>query len=171
MTTPIAQTENGLRGGTIIINTVPPDAANALLQQRYITGNNAAAANKKVYIALDEPLRAAVTTASYAFCMRSPYTSVGYTTTNNRSVGGLPATTVTASGYFGWLMTRGFCWISDQAATLGTVDYQRQLVLGYAGGIGPHDSTALNAGQQHIGFIVDNNESHNGMTLIMLQID
>lgn len=169
MTNTVALTANKLKGGWICINTVPPDAANAMLQQRGIIGNTASAANGTVTITLDEPLTAAVTTSSYAFAMGNPFSDVSCETSTVKSHIGLPAVYTTAAGYYGFVQTRGFCWISDYAATLGKTANQRQLVWDSQGALAPHLYSLANHGQQqHAGFIVDDNTGDNGASLIYL---
>ncbi|MBE3143573.1 MAG: hypothetical protein IMZ61_06580 [Planctomycetes bacterium] len=167
----VAQTLNCLAGGHIVMKLSTADTGvSATLQQRDIVGNTAGGVSDVITIYLDAPITTALTTASYAFAMPSHWSSVGYGLYTKRSAAGLPATYVSAANYFGWLQTWGPAWVSDIAATLGTVAYQRQLVLGYAGGVGPHIYDAGNAQDQHIGFIMDNNEADNGATNIFLQL-
>ena len=171
----IAQTEDCMRGGWIEIKTANTEAAgNQSGMQRMIVGNTADASvgmNGTVRIYLDAPLTAAVTTSSYAFSIGNPWNAVANDALYTNSACGLAATYVSASGYYHWELTWGLCWITDIAATLGTVNHQRQLVLNNSGGVGPHAyGTASLTQQQHIGFIVDDNASANGMSLVMLQI-
>jgi hypothetical protein len=162
MTAAVAQAEDTLAGGWIEFKTVNTDAA----------GNDKIAAAGTGYLYLNAPLTAALTTASYAFCMPNPYSGVGIDSGTGTSACGVSAVYVSATGYTHWQQTWGLAFCTDTAATLGKTANQRQLVLVNDGGVSPHAyATAGVTAQQHIGFIVDNNNSVNGMSLIMLQID
>ena len=167
----IAQTENCMRGGWIEIKVANTDASgNQEGMQRMIIGNTADASatmDGTVRIYLDAPLTAAVTTSSYAFSIGNPWNAVSNDATATNSCCGVAATYVSASGYYHWEQTWGLCFITDIAATLGKVNAERQLIANATGGVAPHDSGCT---EQHVGFIVDDNASANGMSLVMLQI-
>lgn len=173
MTAAVAQAKDTLAGGWIEFKTVNTDAAgNQSGIQRRIIGNDVIAAGGTGYIYLNAPLTVALTTSSYAFCMPNPYSSVKVDSLATTSACGLSAVYVSAAGYNHWEQTWGLGFCTDTAATLGKVDHERQLVLNQQGSVAPHAYLIAQAtAQQHIGFIVDNNASANGMSLIMLQID
>lgn len=173
MTAAVEQTKDCLAGGWIEFKVTNTDAAgNQTGQQRRIIGNTACAAAGTTTISISGPVTEALTTSSYAFCMPNPYTSVKADTLATTSACGIAAVYVSATGYYHWEQTWGLAFVSDTAATLGKTDHERQLVLNQQGSVSPHAyATAAATAQQHIGFIVDNNASANGMSLIMLQID
>jgi hypothetical protein len=174
MTAALAQAKDTLAGGWIEFKTANTDAAgNETGMQRRIIGNTACGAGATTVVTLNGPLTAALTAATgYAFCMPNPYSSVAYDTAATNSACGLAATYIAATGYNHWEQTWGLAFCTDVAATLGKTDNQRQLVLAQNGGVSPHAyATASVTAQQHIGFIVDDNATANGMSMIMLQID
>ena len=116
---------------------------------------------------LDRPL----TTASYAFVMPNPYSNVSYFAGVGVSFAGLPAIYISGAGYYSWIQSRGRCWISDIGSSLGKTNYGRELVFGANGGVGLHLATGNNVPEQHAGFILDNNQSNNGMTEIFIDCD
>jgi len=182
MTSPVAQTNNSMLGGSIVINAVPPDAGNQYVQQRTVVANTPCIAGGTTVLTLDYGLERAVTTASYAFVMPNPYSSlktIGPSTAlPNVSFAGVPAVPITGAGYYSWLLTRGRCWITDEHASLGATDYMRQLVADEVGALAPHITTTTGSytaskliSEQHVGFIIDNNTSHNGMTEVFINCD
>ena len=172
-----AITQDELRGGHIIIKTAAGSDDSAL-QQRGIIGNSADASvghNGTVTIYLDAPLTGALTAASYAFCMPSPYNNIINAETIGNSAGaysiaGIPAVYVSAASVYFWVQTWGLTWIAPQG-NLGASDNKRQMVFRWDGSVGPHDDSDANEEyQQHAGFVVDNNLAGNGATLMMLQV-
>ncbi|MBE3088314.1 MAG: hypothetical protein IMZ61_13885 [Planctomycetes bacterium] len=171
MTSTVAQAADSLKGGTITINYLPPDSNNAYLQDRTVVGNAACAAGGTCVIALDYPLTVALTTASYAFVMPNPYSNIAYDTGSGNSVAGIPATYVSAAGYYFWLQTKGRIWIAPQG-TVGATAYAREVVWRHDGSIDIHDVASATAKyNQHAGFILDNNASANGATEIFFDCD
>jgi len=167
----IAQTEDCMRGGWIEIKTANTDAAgNQSGMQRMIIGNTADASvamTGEVRIYLDAPLDQAVTTSSYAFSIGNPWNAVSADIEPTNSCCGVAAVYVSASGYYHWEQTWGLCFVTDTNATLGKVDEERQLIANRQGSVAPHDAACT---EQHVGFIVNDNASADGMGLIMLQI-
>jgi hypothetical protein len=166
----VAQTLDGLRGGLIILKPVT-GSTDQVLQMRGIIGNTAGGVSDVITIYLDAPLTAALTTASYAFCMPSPWSDIRYGALTYASFAGVAAVNVTAASMYFWIQTWGLCWIAPQAEC-GTTVYERDVVFRYDGCI-QHRGTAGIDGLsgQHAGFIVDNNAAANGSTIIFLQID
>jgi hypothetical protein len=166
----VAQTKDGLRGGLIILKPLA-GSTDKELQFRGITGNTAGGVSDEITIYLDGPLTEALTTASYAFCMPSPYTDIRFSAAaNDQSYAGIPAVEVDAADTYFWLQTWGLCWLAPQGE-VGTSTKQRDCVFKEDGSIqhkGTTDATWLNG--QRAGFIVDNNAAANGSTIFMLMI-
>jgi len=166
----VAQTEDGLAGGTIILNH-SGTSDNSDLQMRGIVGNTAGGVSDVITIYLDAPLTAALTTSSYAFCMPSPYSSVKAGDLPACSKVGIAATYVSAANMYHWEQYEGRCWIAPQAGCGSTV-HGREVVWRSDGSI---QLRALTTGatvngeeQQVAGYIMDNNTAANGSTEIML---
>jgi hypothetical protein len=171
MTAVLTHTEDDLRGGTIILKPVS-GSSDAVLQMRGIVGNTAAAIGGEVTIYLDAPLTAALTTASYGFCMPSPYSAVKYSEgsdAHKKSHVGIAATYVSGSGYYHWEQFAGRCWIAPQGEC-GTTAHGRGVVWRYDGSIQHRDYNSAIGGamQQDAGYIMDDNGLDNGSTEIML---
>jgi len=159
--------EDALVNGFAMINYDAGSDNNDLMVRR-ITGNTACASAGTTILDLDGPLDIALTVAtSKIFAMASPWSSVKLSGGYLGSHCGVAAAYVAATGYFHWEQTWGPCWITDFAATLGHVNDSRQLVVNNAGQVAPHDAATV---MQHAGFIMDNNETDNGMSLVCLQI-
>lgn len=162
--------KDALRGGTIVIKLLTGSNDSAL-QQRGIIGNTVAAKSAVCTIYLDGPLTAAVTTASYAFCMASPYSSLKYdAASNSKSYAGIPAIYVSAANMYFWVQTWGLIWIAPQDE-VGKTIYRRDIVFKEDGSVrhrGTDDANFLHG--QRAGFVVDNNAGNNGSTQIMLCI-
>jgi hypothetical protein len=170
----VAQTEDGLRGGFILLKPVT-GSTDQVLQMRGIIGNTAGGISDVITIYLDAPVSAALTTASYAFCMPSPWSDIRYlenATAYNCSHAGVAAVNVTAASMYFWIQTWGLCWIAPQPEC-GATDYGREVVFRYDGSIQLRDYSSAQGGAygQVAGFIVDNNTAANGATIIFLQID
>jgi hypothetical protein len=166
----VAQTKDGLRNGLIILKPASGSGNNEL-QMRGIVGNTAGGVSDEITIYLDAPLTEALTTASYAFCMPSPWSDVRYGSDINCSHCGISAVEVSDSDVYHWEQTWGLCWIAPQSEC-GTTDYGREVVFRHDGSIQLRDySSALGGAYGQVaGFIVDNNAAANGSTLIMLQV-
>lgn len=165
--------EDELKGGTIVLKLLTGSNDSAL-QQRGIIGNTADASvghNGEVTIYLDAPLTAALTTASYAFCMPSPYNNLKYdASSQSKSYAGIPAVYVSAANTYFWVQTWGLLWIAPQDE-VGKSTKQRDIVFKEDGSVqhkGTTDAAYLNG--QRAGFVVDNNNANNGSTQIMLCI-
>lgn len=170
----IAQTEDVLRGGTIII-TENDSATN---QIRGIIGNTACDAGGTCRIYLDAALTADVTTSWYGYCMPSPYSAVTKTSitaieggTGKGRVGfvGYAAAVVNAADLYHWEQTAGLISASLYGSAVGQTQYMREVVFRYDGNLihrGSSGITGLEA--QLAGYIVDNNALDNGATIIML---
>ena len=173
MTAVLTHTENDLAGGNIVLKPVT-GSSNAVLQQRIIVGNTAAAIGAEVTIYLDVPLTAALTTASYGFCMPSPYSDVRYSSNNDCSVVGPAATYVSAADMYFWCQFAGRAWIAPNEnnglVPGGTTVYGREVVWRHDGTVQLrlYSSAAGGAYGQVAGYIMDNNSAQNGATEIML---
>lgn len=171
----VAQTLNGLAGGTIVIT----EDDNATVQIRGITGNTVAAISAECTIYLDAPLNAAITTAAWsAYCMPSPYSAVTKTFiaaieggAGKGKVGfcGYAAAAVTVADRFHWEQTWGPISASTYGAEVGKTQYHRQVYFRYDGNLMHRTAGAGDLGQL-AGFIMDNNTLDNGATIVMLQI-
>lgn len=164
----VAQTEDGLQGGIIIINH-SGTTDNSDLQIRGIIGNTSGGVSDVITIYLDEPLTAAVTAGTaYAFCMPSPYSAVQLATSGCQGIIGPAATYVSATGLYFWCQYKGRCWLAPQSG-VGSTTYAREVVWRHDGSIQLRGTTAVNGlNGQVAGFIVDNNGAANGATEIML---
>lgn len=167
----VAQTKDGLRGGTIILKPAS-GSSDAVLQMRGIIGNDAMTLAGSGWVYLDAPLTAALTTASYSFCMPSPYLAVKYSDGSdayNKSHIGIAAVYVSASGYYHWEQFKGRCWLAPQGEC-GTTDHGREVVWRYDGSIQLRDYNSAIGGAygQVAGYILDDNGAANGSTEIML---
>lgn len=173
MTAVLEHTENDLAGGNIVLKPVS-GSSNAVLQQRIIVGNSAASIGGAVTIHLDAPLTAALTTASYGFCMPSPYSNVNYSSNNDTSVVGPAATYVSAANMYFWCQYAGRCWIAPNEnnglVPGGSTVYGREVVWRHDGTVQLrlYSSAAGGAYGQVAGYIMDNNSAQNGSTEIML---
>lgn len=166
----VAIAEDELRGGTIVMKLLTGSDDSAL-QQRGVTGNSAGGVSDEITIYLDGPLTAALSTASYAFCMPSPYNNLKYdASSQSKSYAGIPAVYVSATAMYFWVQTWGLIWIAPQNE-VGKSTKQRDIVFKEDGSVqhkGTTDATYLNG--QRAGFVVDNSNANNGSTQIMLTI-
>lgn len=166
----VAQTLDGLRGGMIILKPAA-GSTDQTLQFRGVLGNTAGGVADVITIYLDAPLTTLLDTASYGFCMPSPYSDIRYEALTKASHAGVAAANVTAAGMYFWIQTWGLCWIAPQAEC-GTTEYGREVVWRYDGSIQHRGATAiLGLYGQLAGFIVDNNTADNGATIINLQVN
>jgi hypothetical protein len=168
----VAQTEDGLRGGTILLKTAS-GSDNTALQCRGIIGNTAAAINVATTIYLDAPLTGALSTASYAYCMPSPYSDVRLAVGNGvQAIIGPAATYVSASGKYFWCQFKGRVMGVACQSGVGTANWQREVVWRHDGSLQPRGTTvtpAIDGGNGQVaGYVVDNNAALNGGTEIML---
>jgi len=167
----VAQTEDGLRNGTIVLKPASGSTDHEL-QQRRIIGNTAGGVSDEITIYLDAPLTEALTTASYAFAMPSPWLDVRYSEASvayNCSHCGVSAVEVTAADVYHWEQTWGPIWLAPQGEC-GTTDHGREVVWRYDGSIQLRDYSSAIGGAygQVAGYILDNNAAANGSTCIML---
>jgi len=172
----VAQTLDGLRGGTIVIT----EDDNATVQQRGIIGNSAAAISAECTIYLDAALTAAITTAAWsAYCMPSQYSAVERTGTrieggtSKGRVGfvGYAAAVVNAANLYHWEQTWGPIGASTYGNVVGKQQYKREVVFRYDGNLISRGTAGiLGLEAQTAGFIMDNNKLDNGATVVMLQI-
>jgi hypothetical protein len=169
----VAQTEDGLKGGTIILNHSGTED-NSDLQMRTIIGNTAGAINIAITVYLDAPLTGAlVTGTSCAFCMPSPYSSVKAGDLPGCSKVGIAATYVSVANTYHWEQFKGRCWLPPSTNSLGIpgkVAHARGLVWRSDGSVQiPGDAVGVNGlSQQVAGYILDNNAALNGSTEVML---
>lgn len=173
----VAQTADGLRGGTILFKTAS-GSNNTALQCRGIIGNTAAAINVATTIYLDAPLTGALTTASYAYCMPSPYSDVRLASgSGTMAIIGPAATYVSAADKYFWCQFKGrvmgvACSGPGGASTVGTINFQREVVWRHDGTLQVRaltTSATINGEEGQVaGYVVDNNAALNGGTEIML---
>ena len=170
----VAQTLDGLRGGTILFKQLTGSDDTAL-QCRGIIGNTVAAKSAACTIYLDAPLTGVLTTSSYAYCMPSPYSDVRYNDNvelaGKASHVGFAATYVSAANMYHWEQFKGRIMGVSLHGNPGDAsgDYYRELVWRYQGSLQERGTTAiLGIGQQVAGYIMDNNTSENGATEVML---
>jgi len=165
-----AITEDFLAGGQITLK--PTETyTDAHLMFRTIIGNSSAAATSGVCtIYLDSPLEIAMTTSNYAFAMPSPYNDISYTASSaGKSFAGLAATYISASGYNFWTQTYGACWIAPHAERVGAVALKRMVFWREDGSVDAHSQIGTNVTDQLAGVVLDNNDTANGSTVILLQ--
>lgn len=170
MTAVLTHTENDLKGGTILLKTAT-DSTNAALQCRGIIGNTASAIAGTITIYLDAPLTGALTTASYGYCMPSPYSDVRYGNTGGKaSHVGVAATYVSAANVYHWEQFKGRVMGLASQADVGTQAFGRSVVWRHDGSIQLAQTTDGVNGllEQLAGYIVDNNAALNGSTEVML---
>jgi len=166
----VAQTEDGLRGGTIILKPAS-DSTDAELQFRGIVGNSAGGVSDVITIYLDAPLTEALTTSSYAFCMPNPYSDIRYGITDGtKTFAGIAAVEITAASYYFWLQIKGRCWLAPQSGC-GTTAFYRTVYWRHDGSVDLHSNIGTNVTDQIAGVILDNNGGANGSTVISLQCD
>ena len=167
----VAQTLDGLKGGEIILKPAS-GSTNGELQMRGIIGNTAGGVSDVITIYLDAPLTEALTTASYAFCMPSPYSDIRQSGGDSGEVtfAGVAAVEVTASGYYFWLQTKGLCWLAPQSG-VGATAYYRTAYWRHDGSVDIFTNIGTYVTDQIAGVIIDNNSAANGATLISLQCD
>lgn len=170
----VAQTLDGLRGGTILFK-IATGSDDSELQCRGIIGNTAGGVSDEITIYLDAPLTSALTAASYAYCMPSPYSAVQYldpgTTAGKVSHVGVAAVYVSEANVYHWEQFKGrVMGVSLQGSPGGAGDgHKRELVWRYQGSLqyrGTGATSGLN--QQVAGYIMDNNTAENGATEVML---
>lgn len=165
----VAQTEDGLRGGTIILKPATDSPTNSALQMRGIIGNTAGGVSDEITIYLDAPLTAEISTSGYAFCMPSPYLNVAQSSNGDTAKIGPAAVYVSAANYYLWVQFQGRCWLAPQSGC-GTTAYGREVVWRHDGSIQLRNYASAIGGEygQVAGYIVDNNAAANGSTEIML---
>jgi len=184
--TSIVMTNQGVRAvvaddmlnGNLVLK-ITDGADNTNVQSRNITGNTADASvghDGTVVISFAEPLTFAMTaTLSYAYAMPSPYSGIEYTA--NEGIGGncghvgYAAAYCNAADLFHWEQVWGKCHASLQGSP-GETTHERGLVWRYDGNLQIQGTTPiLGLNQQAAGFIMDDNRSLNGCTLVCLQGD
>lgn len=180
VTAAVAQAEDSLAGGTMIISDeADADPTDGHLQMRTIVGNTACAGGGTTIITLDYPLNLRTTVAVYIWCMPSMYKNVAFSTTAGSSVAGIPAAYVSATGYNFWVQTWGPCSCAMQATGSGPGGghgHDRQLVWRHDGTMDYRNNASATGGvtyeehQQMAGYGMDNNTSNNGISIIMLQV-
>lgn len=170
----VAQTLDGLKGGTILFKTLTGSDDSAL-QCRGIIGNSAGAESADITIYLDAPLTGALTTSSYSYCMPSPYSDVRYNDNAELAAKcshvGVAAAYVSAADMYHWEQFKGRVMGISLQGNPGDAsgDHYRALVWRYQGSLMEIGTTAiLGIGQQVAGYIMDNNTAENGATEVML---
>jgi len=163
---------NELKGGLLLISDQDSgDTQDKMIQNRVITGNLASLNGAACTIYFKGGLTRAVTNATYAFCMPSPYSSIAHNGSGRQSVAGIPASYVSASGKYFWLLKRTKVWCAPQADDVGKTNNSREVVFRHDGSLGIHDpAEAYEKYQQHAGFIVDNNDADNGGTFFQINL-
>jgi len=175
MTAVVAHTEDDLQGGQILLKPATGSTDHEL-QQRGIIGNTAGAIGDTITIYLDAKLTEALDTASYGFCMPSPYSDIQYSEgsdAKDASHVGISAVEVTAASVYHWEQFQGRCWVAPNAnngLTPGDTDHGREVVWRYDGTvqIRLYSSAIGGAYGQVAGYILDQNALNNGSTEIML---
>lgn len=164
--------ENELKGGLLLISDQDSgETQDKMVQNRIITGNDASLEDAECTVYFKGGLVREVTAATHAFCMPNPYSSIAYNAGGRNSVAGIPASYVSASGKYFWLLKRTKVWIAPQADGPGKVDTAREVVFRHDGSLGIHDpAEAQEKYQQHAGFIIDNNAGDNGATFIQINL-
>lgn len=163
--------EDELRGGTILFKTATGSDDTAL-QCRGIIGNTPCSSGGTTRIYLDAPLTGVLTTASYSYCMPSPYSDVRYEGSGNgqhMSHVGFAATYVSAANTYHWEQFKGRIMGTSMHGNEGKNDNERELVWRYQGSLQIRGTTEINGLRQQVaGYIMDNNVSQNGATEVML---
>ena len=168
--------EDFLVGGQILIKPTETVTDAQVMERTVIANSYAAATSGVCSITLSAPLETAVTTSNYAFVMPSHWTDVRYANVGQGgfTFAGLAATYISASGYYFWTQVYGPCWICPQASMGGTVatyGLYRTCYWRHDGSIDYHGNIGSNVTDQIAGYILDNNASANGSTVIMLTCD
>lgn len=169
---------NDMVGGQVVLK-ITTGADNTNVQIRHITGNTADASvghDGTVVISFAEPLTFAMTiSTSFAYAMPSPYSGIEYTA--NEGIGGncghigYAAAYCNAAGLFHWEQVWGKCQGSLQGSP-GETTHERGLVWRYDGNLQIQGTTPiLGLNQQPAAFIMDDNRSQNGATMVCLQGD
>jgi hypothetical protein len=166
-----AFTKDQLKGGLVLISDQDSGGTqDAQVQQRICIGNDASALNSPCTIYLDAPLTRAVTAATEAFVMPSPYSGIALNAGGDgyQSIAGVPVAYVSATAKYFWLQTRGPCWLAPQAG-VGATAWKRGFVWRHDGTIQLVSSGGSSSNtDQYGGYIVDNNTGANGATFVML---
>jgi len=160
-----------LKGGLLLISDQDVGSdQDKQVQQRVITGNDASLSGAACTVYFKNGLVRAVTTATYAFCMPSPYSSIKFGTDTGTSIAGIPASYISGSGKFFWLLKKVKMWIAPQDA-VGKTAHSREVVFRHDGSLDIHDPTSATAKyQQHAGYIIDNNNAANGATFVQINL-
>lgn len=171
----VAQTLDGLRGGTICLKLLTGSDDTAL-QCRGIVGNTAGGVSDVITIYLDAAVSADLSVLSYGYCMPSPYSDVRYSASvelaGQCSHVGFANTYVDAANKYHWEQFRGRrMGVSLQGDPGGDAAalHERELVWRYQGSLQSRYTTeVLGLRQQVAGYIMDNNTAENGATEVML---
>jgi len=164
-------TEDSLRGGTILFKTVT-GSDNSALQSRGIIGNTAAVKGAACTIYLDAPLTGALTTASYSYCLPSPYMSVGLVQVINTSKIGVAATYVSAANMYHWEQFKGRVMGLATTHAVGRTAHGTEVVWRDDGSVqlrGLGGTASVDGENQQVaGYVMDRTDLGNGETEIML---
>lgn len=155
-----------LKNGRVLVF---PHSDNSFV--RRILTNTVTAGAAEMTLTLDRGIPHAITVdEDHMECMASPYKNVITSTSNQKSVVGMPTSAMTI-GQFGWIQTWGICWVAPQGA-VSTGNNDREVVFRHDGSIDQHDySDAVITMAQHAGFILkDIRGGGQGAPFIMLQI-
>jgi len=139
---------------------------------RLITGNTVTAAAGEMTLTLLNGIPVALDAGDvdHGECMASPYADVRSSTSNTKSVVGIPSWAATV-GQFLWIQTWGPVWVAPQG-TVSVGNNHRQVVFRHDGSIDDHDyNDAVVTQAQHAGFVLkQGNGGGQGAAFIMLQI-
>ena len=158
---------NFLKNGYLLVF---PHSANSFV--RRILTNTVTAGAGEMTLTLDDGIPASITVdVDHCECMASPYYDVQALTSTTTSVLGIPAWAMTV-GQFGWIQTRGVCWIAPQG-DVSTGNNDRQVIFRHDGSVDQHDYNDVNTRLgQHAGFIIkQGNGGGQGAPFIFLQIE
>jgi len=155
-----------LKGGYICMYS-----AGSTYQQRYITGNTAAA-GATVEVKFDAPITTAVTAAMYCEALGNPYRYMSSASFGYASCLGVSHVVVAAAGTYFWIQTWGICWMNPGPYGMGGDAQERAVIFNPDGSLRPrNEHSGDGVDYQLAGFIVqtDSNGS-DGPPFIMLQI-
>jgi len=165
--------EDSLRGGLAVFN-ISSGTNNDTIQQRLIVGNTAGVASGTMTVYLDAAFVTILTSGTaYVYLMPSPYSAIQgahlASYPGKASFVGYAAAPVNAASLYHWEQTAGQISASVYGAAVGKTQYMREVVFRHDGNLihrGASGVTGLEA--QTAGYIMDNNYTDNGATVINL---
>ena len=167
---------DGTTGGTTWFGTknemvgglwTQPDTTNP--QFRYIMGHEKGADAATIKIWLDGPITRTMIATSFMEIAQNPYANLRNTGNDYSSVMGV-ATTVIASGSYGWFQTWGPCWMKPNQPVSDAAN-RRQNCFKNEGQVWAFDDATGETGHQNAGFTIDRTSSGgDNPPFVMLQI-